>query len=79
MTSVTSNDPRTAHRAVVLDWRSAHHWALGGPQPCRYCNRPTRLRLDLGHNTPHMHKVCAEKFLSEHPDRIGEFPCAPSS
>ncbi|MGW2379277.1 hypothetical protein [Streptomyces sp. NPDC001658] len=46
---------------TLLDWTASRHWDYSGPQPCRYCKKPTRLRDSHG---SHAHKVCAEEALA---------------
>lgn len=46
----------------VLDWIDSKHWDYAGPQPCRYCKRPTQLRDSQG---SHAHKTCAEDAIAQ--------------
>lgn len=45
----------------LLDWTDTSHWDYSGPQPCRYCGKPTQLRDSHG---SHAHKTCAEDALA---------------
>lgn len=66
VTSVTSSAPETP---VILDWSNPKHWAHDKSRPCYFCSQLTRLRIDSGHNALRAHKVCAEKYLTNHPTR----------
>lgn len=46
---------------TLLNWNDSRHWDYDGPQPCRYCEKPTQLRDSRGH---HAHKTCAEQALT---------------
>lgn len=46
---------------ALLDWTDSQHWDYTGPQPCRYCEKPTQLRDSKG---SHAHKTCAETALA---------------
>ncbi|NUS22719.1 MAG: hypothetical protein HOV92_00625 [Streptomyces sp.] len=45
----------------LLDWTSSAHWDYEGPQPCRYCGKPTQLRDSWRKPA---HKTCAETALA---------------
>lgn len=55
--------PEPAYKpGQLLNWIDSSHWDYDGPQPCRYCGRPTQLRDSK--RSP-AHKVCAEAALAQ--------------
>lgn len=48
---------------AALNWSSYEHWARHD-RPCRYCQRPTRLRDSAGRPS---HKTCAERHIPASP------------
>lgn len=56
-----SGQPAGLDPPRLLDWNDSSHWDYTGPQPCRYCGKPTQLRDSK--RSP-AHKTCAEAALA---------------
>ncbi|MFH8797584.1 hypothetical protein [Streptomyces sp. NPDC017941] len=74
---MTDRDPLWAPGPIpapgmLLDWHDSRHSIGRHGRTCVLCPQPTVLR---SHHGEHVHKTCAERWISEHPveARLGRF------